>query len=169
MCWSHHKKNAQVELQWKYVGQTLLCCQHTENSISVSNSQSDLLPSGVEGSMCCRGMQQMHRFFGSPFSLRSLGADDTFPDRTGTARGASQAIFTGKVTSFACCGPPAIFPTLIPALSLPLVLSILPTLLPICLIFTVSAQLVPPIVFLHVPFIFFWSCQFSHFPHSLER
>lgn len=50
------------------------------------------------------------------------------------------------VTSSACCSLPAIFPTLISALSLPLVLSLLPTLRPICLIFTISVQPLPPIV-----------------------
>lgn len=103
--------------------------------------------------------------FGSPFSLCSVPTTHFLTEQARRAEFHRRAL----VTNFACCGLPAIFPALISALSLSLVLSLLPTLLPICLIFTVSAQPLPPNCFLHVPFIFFWSCQFSRLPHSLER
>lgn len=167
MCWSHHKKkNAQVELRRKYVGQTLLRCQRTENSISVRNSQSDLLPSGVEGSMCCRGMQQMHRFFGSPFSPRSVPMTH-FQTEQGTRR------FTGDFHRqsyqfcllWSACNLPHSYPSSISASC-----SVYPPHTPSHLShFHRISSASPANCFLHVPFIFFWSCQFSHFPHSPER
>lgn len=112
-----------------------------------------------------RGVAGRRRRHGSPSSLCSV------PTTRFQTEQARRLDFHRRalVTNLACCGPPAISPARISLLSLPLVLPLLPPLLPICLIFTVSAQPLPSDCFLRVPFIFFWSCQFSRLPHSLER
>lgn len=136
---------------------------NTPGGISARNCWSDSLPSGVEGSSWRSGMLEPP--FGSPSPLCCVPTTRFQREQAGGLEFHRRA----SVTNFACCGLPAIFPALISLLSLPLVLSLLPTLLPICLIFTLSAQPLLPNCFLRVPFIFLRSCQFSRLPHSLER
>lgn len=129
----------QVESQWKYLGRTVALPTHWERHFSEELTEW-LIAECVEGSTCCRGMQEMP--FASPFSLCSVLTTHFQTEQAQHLELHGPAF----ITSFACCSLPAIFPTLISALSLPLVLSLLPTLLPICLIFTISVQPLPPIV-----------------------
>lgn len=128
----------QVESQWKYVGRTVLLPTHWERHFSKELTEwlrtvwKD--PHAVEGCWRCHLLLHFHCVQCWHHISRQNRHNMLELHRP------------AFVTNFACCSLPAIFHTLISALSLPLVLSLLPTLLPICLIFTISVQPLPPIV-----------------------
>lgn len=151
-----------ITVDIQYVEQTLLDCQHARWHFS--EELLEWLATKWRGRILVAYRDVGDAIWFAIFTV--LCADNTFPDRTGTTHGVPEASlgYQFRVLRSACNFPRSYLTSLFP-----LVLSLLPTLLPICLIFTVSAQPLPPNCFLHVPFIFFWSCQFSHLPHSLER